>query len=1077
MDGPLPPHFTNQQLHNPNHLFPSPHHPPSTLVSQHDLDPLDFQFDPTLENQPDLPELQGRNPFDPSQYDTRNQPRFHEVRSNAPVSDFQQVQHPGQGNQFGEIPRTPARQQLAQNRNEGQFGVLTLHPQLPSQPESHNEPFGQLQSEIDLRPRRSTEGGTDGHFVNMKMIPNPPKLDEWRKKLFDVDDTLTLTEDEFQTYFPHVDNVYSHRSTQRYKRKPFVSHYWDCRLKGRPPGTAKSDDPNKKKRKRTARERNLCDVKIKITEFFPGARTIGGIRGAAHSPVSSHPFAPAPSANGGQPSSSANILDSDHGSGPRHPGNDGSRYYTIQRVNGNGANGKGEVPAGGHKHTIEDSDKVKKNSIYRFFIKEERERRKSQLVVQHPFSNSGISKMSDQANPQQKTYYKKATGAALDTAKKHARDHELKLYGSCFCPFVQRVWVSLELKGLSYQYIEIDPYKKPDELLAINPRGLVPALKHGDWGCYESSILMEYLEDLNTGLPLLPQNDARSRAHCRLWADHINRKIVPQFYGLLQAQEPEKQVEHATQLKSELGKIIEATDPSGPFFLGPHISFVDVQFAPWIIRFRRVLTPYRDWPEPEPGSRWAAWVNAVENNEGVRSTTSTDQLYLDSYERYADNAGDFHMDYFIRFVQVHETFRRPEIHALATLADIDINFLVYSDESPYAIIRLRDDLAAQALISRSISSKAIYELWGSGTCYDELHADIVRRTGEHQWRLYRSCSFRFEFDTFQGSRAWSEQKRIMGAFSYVGFEGPIKMRDAQQTFTIFEEYDVGHSTPKRIFFARLVAPSQRHVLHRYSLKAREYINTTSMDSELALLTANITMAAPDRMFYDPFVGTGSFPVACSHFGAMTLGSDIDGRVVRGKGDKNIRTNFRQYGLLDKYLDGFISDLTHSPLRTGRFLDGVICDPPYGVREGLKVLGKKDGSGREVICIDGEPAHLQDKYIPPKRAYSLEAMLGDILQFAAVSLVDNGRVSVWMPTANDEEIVLRIPSHPALELVASCIQVFNKWSRRLLTYQRLPGVDVHYEPANHGRKDLLGASADDLNSFRKRYFEGFKAPDA
>ncbi len=47
-----------------------------------------------------------------------------------------------------------------------------------------------------------------------------------------------------------------------------MSHYWDCRLKGRPSGTPKSDDANKRKRKRYARERDLCDVKIKITEYF-----------------------------------------------------------------------------------------------------------------------------------------------------------------------------------------------------------------------------------------------------------------------------------------------------------------------------------------------------------------------------------------------------------------------------------------------------------------------------------------------------------------------------------------------------------------------------------------------------------------------------------------------------------------------------------------------------------------------------------------------------------------------------------------------------------------------------------------
>lgn len=60
-------------------------------------------------------------------------------------------------------------------------------------------------------------------------------------------------------------------------------------------------------------------------------------------------------------------------------------------------------------------------------------------------------------------------------------------------PFVQRVWISLETKKIPYQYIEVDPYAKPKSLLDINPRGLVPALKHGDWACYESTVLMEYV--------------------------------------------------------------------------------------------------------------------------------------------------------------------------------------------------------------------------------------------------------------------------------------------------------------------------------------------------------------------------------------------------------------------------------------------------------------------------------------------------------------------------------------------------------------------------------------------------------
>lgn len=183
------------------------------------------------------------------------------------------------------------------------------------------------------------------------------------------------------------------------------------------------------------------------------------------------------------------------------------------------------------------------------------------------------------------------------------------------------------------------------------------------------------------------------------------------------------------------------------------------------------------------------------------------------------------------------------------------------------------------------------------------------------------------------------------------------MRDPEQTFCIFEEYEFRARTPRQVHLGRLVSASQRQAIWDYSLKRRKYISTTSMDSELALLTANLSLAAPGKIFYDPFVGTGSFPIACSHFGTLSMGSDIDSRMVRGKNGIDILSNFRQYDLLDRYLDSFISDLTNSPIRNERFFDGIICDPPYGVREGLKVLGSRDGANKEVILVDGKPIHL------------------------------------------------------------------------------------------------------------------------
>ncbi|KIW06605.1 uncharacterized protein PV09_02320 [Verruconis gallopava] len=439
------------------------------------------------------------------------------------------------------------------------------------------------------------------------------------------------------------------------------------------------------------------------------------------------------------------------------------------------------------------------------------------------------------------------------------------------------------------------------------------------------------------------------------------------------------------------------------------------------------------------------------------------------------------MEYLIRFVQMHETFRKPEIEALAELAQINVEFLSYLTDSPFCIVRLPCEADARRLISRSILADAIYELWGTADNYEDLHADVRRRS--HQlWDLYKHDSFRFKVHGFQGKRSSSEHRDIIESFSYLDFQGPIRMKNAEHEFDVFEEYELiserpreFSKNPKRLFLGRFLGTGGRSAIVRYDLKKRKYINTTSMDSELALITANLAQASAGKLFYDPFVGTASFPIACSHFGAVSMGSDIDGRVVRGKPNNNICTSFQQYGLRSLWLDGFASDLTNTPLRTARWLDGIVCDPPYGIREGVKVLGRRDGLPSEELIIDGVPAHYRPGFIAPKKAYSFDAMIDDLLYFAAATLVDGGRLSMWIPTANDEDIEIAIPQNPYFSLVSVCIQSFNKWSRRLITYSRLPDSLVG-EVFPRTKKEIHG-SADELNKFRKKYFEGFKAPNS
>ncbi len=236
---------------------------------------------------------------------------------------------------------------------------------------------------------------------------------------------------------------------------------------------------------------------------------------------------------------------------------------------------------------------------------------------------------------------------------------------------------------------------------------------------------------------------------------------------------------------------------------------------------------------------------------------------------------------------------------------------------------------------------------------------------------YATSSFKLESDSFQGKRSNASRLALIDSFGAVlPLEGDIDMVAPALVLTVFEHWKLGSMQqqkenpdaviePEHYYLGRFVAGTARNASRTYDLKKRRYIATTSMDAELSLLTANLALAAPGKLFYDPFAGTGSFPLAAAHWGAVAWGSDIDGRAVRGSaagingaggsggsrtGRRDVRGNFEQYGLLSSFGDVFTADLTHIPLRRGgahRWIDGIVCDPPYGVREGPRVLGVRN----------------------------------------------------------------------------------------------------------------------------------------
>ena len=93
----------------------------------------------------------------------------------------------------------------------------------------------------------------------------------------------------------------------------------------------------------------------------------------------------------------------------------------------------------------------------------------------------------------------------------------ITLYYGSGSPYAWRVQLALEHKALAYELISFSAgdTRKP-EFLALNPRHRVPVLVEDDFVLYESSAIVEYLDEAypGRGAPLFP-GDARTRAIIR----------------------------------------------------------------------------------------------------------------------------------------------------------------------------------------------------------------------------------------------------------------------------------------------------------------------------------------------------------------------------------------------------------------------------------------------------------------------------------------------------------------------------------------------------------------------------------
>ncbi|WP_371155814.1 glutathione S-transferase family protein [Jannaschia sp. 2305UL9-9] len=199
---------------------------------------------------------------------------------------------------------------------------------------------------------------------------------------------------------------------------------------------------------------------------------------------------------------------------------------------------------------------------------------------------------------------------------------KVTLYHAHHSTCSQKVRIALAEKGIEFESVIVDLANKghlTPEYLAINPNGVVPTLVHNGATIVDSSVIIEYLDEVFDGPSLLPA-DPVARAKVRAWMRFLeevptyavrvpsfNKAFLGRFEGMSNDEFQESQADvrplrkHFYRKMSENGFGAEAVQESldqmtltcsrmqkalqdGPWLAGEDFSLADVVAAPLIDR-------------------------------------------------------------------------------------------------------------------------------------------------------------------------------------------------------------------------------------------------------------------------------------------------------------------------------------------------------------------------------------------------------------------------------------------------------------------------------------------------------------
>jgi glutathione S-transferase len=109
----------------------------------------------------------------------------------------------------------------------------------------------------------------------------------------------------------------------------------------------------------------------------------------------------------------------------------------------------------------------------------------------------------------------------------------MKVHGHPLSPFVRKVLLTLEIKGIDYENIVVLPGDSTPQFRAMSPLGKIPVLQHDDFCVADTSVICRYLERVSPTPSIYPA-DPKLEARASWVEEYADTKVIENCGGLFQ---------------------------------------------------------------------------------------------------------------------------------------------------------------------------------------------------------------------------------------------------------------------------------------------------------------------------------------------------------------------------------------------------------------------------------------------------------------------------------------------------------------------------------------------------------------